>query len=68
MATVIEIDLDAALAIKDSLNLNRRIGQGLLSQVTISPMVRAAILASDRSGVDGVVGPFDNSTANVTSK
>jgi hypothetical protein len=40
--------------------------QGCIPEVTISPEAHAAILAFDFSRIDGVVGPFELSSAALT--
>lgn len=69
MADTIEVDLSTLKGVLH--NPNGLLSHGLngcVAEFSISPEARAAILAIDLRGVDGIVGPLQLNPAALTSE
>jgi hypothetical protein len=69
MADTIEVDLATLKRIlHDGLGLRLNGLQGCVPEVSISPEIRAALLAGDFGGVDSIVGPLKLGPATLAIK
>lgn len=69
MADTIDIELATLKRVFDEgLDLSLGHLDSCVPEVCISPVILAAILAGDFSGIDGIVEPFDFRVARITPK